>query len=194
MMPRPLSALPDVLDKMAAAAVEATDEACRAATEAVYMTVKSSGARYHIKGRGGRGKFPLGASRDVKRFGKGQGVARGAVFGIPQGFWTIVEDGSKPHIIHGRKVARGKRQGRNAGIAVKRKAAKALSSRFFGGNGGQTGANPISIPGVGWREYAHHPGHRPLGKPWEEAMAFSQRQVPEVVSATATKRFAMAFL
>jgi hypothetical protein len=173
-MSQPLSHLPAVLERMAEAATKATDESCRLATEAVKVVVIRQGSRFHIKGRGGKGKFPLVASSDVKRFGKGSGVARGAVFGLPS---RLLED------------RRGRRQAAHD-LGPQEGPREACRQACPRGP-----RHRLAPQGVRVRHVGRPSGHpRPDRSPWVAAMSEASRVVPETVAATSTKAFVAAFL
>jgi hypothetical protein len=133
-------------------------------TLAVRDEVKRAGSRYSIKGRNGQ-PVRLGASFDIKTF---SGRAVGSVQGSPPGFWSIVEEGSGKHLIAGR-YQRGTRQ--RSGSARGRRQAFLRGDEF-----GRY--SPLRIPGIGYRQYVIHPGHRSIGRPWRRAMD----RAPEVAS------------
>lgn len=182
---RRLADMAGVFADMAEAADKAKTKAAQDATKVVKDAVDATGGRYRIK------KIRLGARSDVKSFATSGGgnVARGRVQATPRAFWTWVEEGTHPHIIVGRS-SRGKRTSRKkrSSVALGRKANKA-----FGGKNVDSIGNPLAIPGIGYREYAHHPGARSQGHPWEEAMGVSARLVPAAVAKSSTLALAKAF-
>lgn len=188
MAARPLSALPGVLADMAEAADKAKFRAAQDATKVVLEAVNAAGSRHR------RIHVTLKGVSDVKTFNTSGGiiggrttgtVARGRVRGVPLAFWTWVEVGTKPHIIVGKTLRSGKRSSRKS---RQKKAIKAKASKAFGGSGGRI-ANPLKIPGIGYREYAYHKGAHSTGHPWVEAMAVSQQLVPAAVAKSSTLEF-----
>ena len=74
-----------------------------AASKAAEAAIKTSGARYHIKARGGR-RVALGAKAHPPV--KAGGTTQALIEAIPQGFWHLVEHGAKPHEIQPRRRGR----------------------------------------------------------------------------------------
>jgi hypothetical protein len=148
-------------------------------TLAVANAVRIRGRRYHIKGRGGA-PVRLGASSNVRGFG--DRVKVGKVSGDPAGFWRIVTDGSGKHLI----VGRHKRGGGKQTTAGARR-------RFLNVDKSMGNTNPIKLGGIGYKQYAVHPGHRGFGNPWQEAMSDSNRLVGPVLSKNASSSFAKAW-
>jgi hypothetical protein len=176
---RPLSDLPKVLASMGSAASRLDVETVAPMTLAVANAVRASGARYHIKGRGGA-PVRLGAKSNVRGFGDRTKV--GKVSGDPAGFWRIVVDGSGKHLIVGRSKRGG---GRQSAAGARRRFANVDSSM---GN-----TNPLHMGGIGFRQFAVHPGHRGFGDPWDTAMSASSRLVGPVMAKTATESFRKAW-
>jgi hypothetical protein len=140
-------------------------------TLAVANAVRTSGARYHIKGRGG--PVRLGAKSNVR--GRSDRSKVGRVSGDPAGFWRIVSDGSKKHLIVGRNKRGGGRQSVAGARRLFANADKTLGN-----------TNPIKLGGIGHKQYAVHPGHRGFGNPWGEAMIASSRLIGPVLAKTAS--------
>ncbi len=187
-MARPLADLPGVHADMAEAAERAQARACADATKVVLAAVNASGSRHR------RIHVQLKGKSDVKGFNTSGGiiggatigkVSRGRVQGVPRAFWTWVEVGTRPHFIVGKQARGGKRSSR------KTRAKKAAKAYATGSNGRI--ANPLKIPGIGYREYAFHKGAHSTGKPWAEAMAVSERLVPASVAKSANLEFARAW-
>lgn len=147
---------------------------------AVKAIVDQEGSRYKLRGSGG-GKFPLGArvERSRKVLGtnsagkkilgpaSGSATASMSVAGVPAGFWRIVEEGSGRHLITGRRRRNGRRLTTKGAMSGFLKASES-------GSGFNVG-NPIRLkagskgPG-GWKQWADHPGHGPIGRPWAKSM------------------------
>ncbi len=148
---------------MGDAAKRANVEAVERSTKKLGVVVEAEGRRFHIKGRGGK-KVPLGAKTDVRGFNGANGlVVTGAVRGIPEGFWTIVEYGSAPHtIVRAKQGENGRRRKVSEKSLLKRiTEGTALNDVPLLSNG--KGGNFVAA-------YALHKGHDPLGKPWEASM------------------------
>lgn len=168
---KPLSALGPSISALGDAAAREAFTATQDATRALKVIVDSHGSRYHIKGRNGN-PVKLTASADVRDFktGAGRTVFTGKVVGVPAGFWAMVEYGSGAHII------------------ARRGAVKASSKTYFGRalkqfEAGTLGSKqkPIRTP-YGPRQYVRHPGHGPIGRPWESAMRQAKQPVPATIA------------
>jgi hypothetical protein len=176
---RPLSDLPKVLASMGSAASRLDVETVAPMTLAVANAVRVSGARHHIKGRGGA-PVRLGAKSNVRGVNGRPKVGR--VSGDPAGFWRIVTDGSRKHLI----VSRSKRDGRRQTVAGARR-------RFLNVDSSMGNTAPLHISGIGFRQYAVHPGHRGFANPWGEAMIASSRLIGPVLAKTATASLVKAW-
>lgn len=160
---RPLSSMGPTFAKMGDAAKRANVEAVERSTKKLGVIVNAEGRRFHIKGRRGN-KVPLSAKTDVRGFNGRNGlVVTGAVRGIPEGFWVIVEYGSAPHsIVRSKQGANGRRRKVSEKSLLKSVTeGTALDGVPLLSNG--AGGNFIA-------PYVLHPGHGSLGKPWEAAM------------------------
>lgn len=175
---RPLSELGDAVAALGIAAGKLPPEVVDDLAKRVRDTVAWQGAKYRLTPK----KYPLEAKvsrgRKATRINAALG-ASASVEGTPAGFWRIVEDGSNQHFISGRYRQSGSRFGR---VARQR----AFTRTVLGDNEAFNQGTPINIPGVGWRQYAHHPGHGSIGKPWKTAMALSQGLAGESLRKTAT--------
>jgi hypothetical protein len=180
-MVRPLSDLPRVVGNMAKAAGETEKLAVPPITRAVQAVTAAQGARFAIKGRSGA-KVRLSASAGIKTFG---GKPVGLVQGRPAGFWRIVEEGSSPHLIVGRNGSR-----RRGGRGLSRRSA---FRRFTANVDEFNESSPIRLGSIGWRQYAAHPGHGPIGRPWATAMRASDQIVRTQLTSVATKQFKQAW-
>ncbi len=162
---------------MAAAAAEAEKLVVAPITRGVRDEVRKQGSKFHIRGRGGK-PVRLGAKSNVKGFGAEAGpkVDVGKVSGDPAGFWRIVTDGSKPHIISGKRIATGRRRSQKAAV-----------SRFLNVDKSFNDTMPLQLGAIGFRQYAHHPGHAGFGNPWGKAMNNSARIAREVFAEVTDK-------
>ena len=141
-------------------AVEGAQKEAVAATAAVAAAIiKTSGARYKIRGRTGA-KVPLGV-RVLPPKGYGSNWVA-IVQAMPVGFWILVEEGAKPHWITPAGVTKGRRQR----ASTRRRGKQAL---FADGYGHPIG-RPVWHPGTGGA----------IGHPWKEAMAMVERRCPDV--------------
>ena len=171
--------LPSELARLADASVRANFEATKKATVRLGVIVNTAGSAHRIKSRGGK-PVTLSAKTDVRGFTQAAGkvVVRGAVRGIPEGFWRIVEDGSAPHLM----TARGNRITRS-GRVVSGRYTKTQTLRKFGEGHAFSDLKPLSNRATGGNfisQWVMHPGHGPQGKPWEQAMARATTGVPEI--------------
>jgi hypothetical protein len=171
---RPISALRPSILAMADAAQKANIQVIRGATKDLEVAVDTRGRRFRLRGRDGR-RYPLEARSDVKLFGDASKPV-GMVKGIPAGFWAIVEEGSYRHIIYSRR-------GRNGAVRITRSGKEASAFMTRGrvmrrqAGGESLGAlQPLRTP-YGPRQYVMHPGHAPIGTPWQASM----RLAPELV-------------
>lgn len=140
---------------MGDAAKRANVEAVERSTKKLGVVVEAEGRRFHIKGRSGK-KVPLGSKTDVRGFNGANGlVVTGAVRGIPEGFWTIVEYGSDAHLIWGK--GRGRNMSRRGALR-----------RLESGDPFNT-TKPLNTP-WGPRQFVMHKGHGSIGTPWAAAM------------------------
>jgi len=157
---------------MAEAAQDSRTFVVRSMTEGVERIVDANGARYHIKARGSRQPIRLEGRSDtaVFRTKAGGNTAVGAVRGIPAGFWSIVEYGSYRHLITSTKGKGGAQRVTKAGNATRFLTIRKTTKIASGGKGSLGVLGPLLIPGIGYRQFAMHPGHGPIGKPWATAM------------------------
>lgn len=176
---RPLSALHPVITEMATAAQKAQTAVVRHATVELGREVSRLGRRYTLRGRGGK-QVPLDAATDVKIFGQ---EPVGRVRGVPGGFWHIVHYGSDPHFISREVTRSGRRQSIRRSVTV-----------GFGKKKGSLGAlAPIRTP-YGPRQFAFHPGHGTIGRPWDAAMMVAPRIVGDALQEEQTRQLTAAFL
>jgi hypothetical protein len=125
----------------------AQSTATKAAAEVAATAIRQAGSRFKVRGRTGKswalgakvqGPFSLGSSS----------VAY--VLADPVGFWTLVEEGARPHIIRPRRRGRG---GRNS-------------------------VKVLAIPGYGFFAQVHHPGTGSIGHPWKTGTLAARRAAP----------------
>jgi hypothetical protein len=174
---RPLSDLPRVMSAMGKAAADTDRASVPPMTSAVRLIVDRNGSRHHIKGKGGAA-VRLGAKSSVR-------TNVGIVKGEPAGFWRIVEEGSSAHIIAGRyRRSTGRR------TSNRRRTVEAIFNnvdRSFGAS------SPIKLGGLGYKQYAFHPGHGSQGRPWRNSMNQSEPVAQKAMADTSTKLFAKAW-
>ena len=133
-------------------------EAVAATAELAATIIRTSGARYHIRGRTGK-KWPLGAKvLPPKGFGSNW-VA--IVKADPIGFWVLVESGAKAHWITPAGVTKGRRQR----ASTRSRGKQALFNASY--------AHPIGRP-------VWHFGTDAIGHPWQEAMSIVKVRCPEM--------------
>jgi hypothetical protein len=176
---RSLDELPAVIANMRATAGKLPESSITKIADGVRDEVARQGGRYYVRGRGGA-KVRLGARVQRSRVGKAYTASR-SVSGEPAGFWRIINDGSGAHLIAGRYRSNGRRR-----------SARAASSQF-GRNADSFNGSPINIPGIGWRQYAVHPGHGSVGQPWRKAMAQSDRIVGKTLETESAKALIRAW-
>lgn len=186
---KPIDALGPTFTKMGDAAQRGIVSGVEAGTTVLHRYVTINGAPYHIRGRRGD-KVRLTAKKNVRGFKSSQGgVVRGAVFGIPEGFWAIVEHGSDDHIIVSRQLR--KAQTTRSGKVRTSIGARTVSRRLEQGKS-FSDVRPVRTP-YGPRQFVHHPGHRPIGSPWERAMQQAAQPVADAINADEAKQLFRAF-
>jgi hypothetical protein len=156
---KPWSAFPQSLSVMATAAEKTPKAVVPHITRGLGDEVGKQGSKFHIRGRKGD-KVRLGVKTSVK------GVV-GRVSGNPPGFWRIVTDGSKPHIIAGGRRGGGRR------------AQSTVVRRFVNADTTFGDTRPLKLGSIGFRQYAHHPGHSGFGDPWRKALDKTDNIVSE---------------
>jgi|APFre7841882793_1041355.scaffolds.fasta_scaffold14204_2 hypothetical protein len=187
---KPLSALGPTFTKMGEAAQRGIVSGVEAGTNVLHRYVTVNGAAYHIRGRRGD-KVRLTAKKNVRGFKSSQGaVVRGAVFGIPEGFWAIVEHGSGDHIIVSRQLRNARTT--KSGKVRTSIGARTVSRRIEQGKS-FADVRPVRTP-YGPRQFVHHPGHRPIGSPWERSMRQSAQPVADAIAADEAKQLIKAFI
>lgn len=165
---------------MADAAQRANVAVVQKGTMKLAAIVEANGSRYHVRGYNGQ-RVALSAKQDVRAFnGRSGTVHRGAVRGIPEGFWEIVEHGSRPHLITSRKgrggVGRVTRSGRTAARFF---TSRQVLRRFAEGDTlGQL--QPLRTP-YGPRQFVQHPGHGSIGRPWAQSMLEGGKVIGETM-------------
>jgi hypothetical protein len=172
-MVRDLSELPGVIGNMAKTSRELPKKVIIPLASGVRNEVASQGRRYHVKGRNGA---PVRLDAKVDK--RGTGGASASVAGTPPGFWRIIEEGSSPHLITARQNGR-------------RATTRARLRQFEGGDAIR--GKPLKIPGIGYRQYAVHPGHGSVGRPWRKSMDRSQKITLEVLRDYSAKQLIKAF-
>ena len=186
---KPIDALGPTFTKMGDAAQRGIVSGVEAGTTVLHRYVTINGAPYHIRGRRGD-KVRLTAKKNVRGFKSSQGgVVRGAVFGIPEGFWAIVEHGSDDHIIVSRQLRRARTT--RSGKVRTSIGARTVSRRLEQGKS-FSDVRPVRTP-YGPRQFVHHPGHRPIGSPWERAMQQAAQPVADAINADEAKQLFRAF-
>lgn len=173
---KPLSAMGPTFTRMAGAAQAANVETVSEATGDLWKVTVANGARFTLRGRGGK-QVPLTAAKNVRAFGADP---VGMVKGVPEGFWHIVEYGRGG----GYLVAGQKRSGGRVGQ-------RGLTKRFdsdstFGD------LAPISTP-YGPRQFARPGPHGSIGKPWASSMAAGRPLVARRLQMEETRALVRVF-
>lgn len=190
---RPISSLSPTFSKMGDAALKANVEAVERSTKKLGAVVQAQGSRHRIKGRSGK-RVPLSSKTDVRAFAQAGGklVVTGAVRGIPEGFWRIVEDGSAPHLM----TTRGNRVTRS-GRSVSGRYTKTQTLRKFGEGHGFGDLKPLSNRAAGGTliaQWVMHPGHGSQGKPWDAAMSIGAPLVANEMKLEESRALFKAFV
>lgn len=175
----PISDLPKIGSRFAAASKDAAWRSVGRSTLAVENVAKANGGRHYIKGYSGA-RVRLSATSDVAKFGANP---VGKVDGVPAGFWRIVEEGSAKHLIVGRGRS-GSRKGR--------KSSSSRDVKAFGEGATFSDRNPLRNQPTesGWAQFVQHPGHDPQGRPWARTLD----QAPRAVSLTTNTESASSFV
>jgi hypothetical protein len=178
---------------MANAALRAETATVRRMTDVCDSIVDDEGGRFRIRGRYGQ-KFPLEGKGNVKTFASKDGVplVRGAVRGIPEGFWVIVQEGSYRHVITSRKNRQGQGRTTRKGRQVDRFMTFGQVTRSIQKGASLNKLRPVRTP-YGPRQYVIHPGHGQIGNPWRKSMDRSADRLPQVLEAETVKRLAEKF-
>ncbi len=191
---RPSNALAPTITGMGNAALKAETATVRRMTEVCESIVDTEGAKFRLRSGSNGRRYPLEGRGNVRVFGSRDGVplVRGAVRGIPEGFWVIVEEGSYQHIITSRKGRDG-----TTGLTRKNKAkARALgigaTTRRIQRGQSLGRLQPVRTP-YGPRQFVNHPGHGPIGNPWGDAMAESEDRLPKVLEVESARRMVEQF-
>lgn len=181
---RPLSDLPKVASHMADVAKRMPDGVVPVLASNVRQEVEWQGHGYYIRGRRGQ-RVDLTAVVSIDRYAQ-PGTAARVVSGSPIGAWHIVEGGTKSHLITG-AAYRTTRSGN-----VRRIGTRSRERAFLAGDA-ITG-RPLRLPGIGFRQYALHPGARPVGRPWAKAMSRSDVLVARSLHEHAEHHFLKGWL
>jgi hypothetical protein len=121
--------------------------ATKAAAEVAATALRQSGSRFKVRGRTGK-SWALGAKVQGPYSAGSNSIAY--VLADPVGFWTLIEEGARPHIIRPRR--RGRR--------------------------GSSSAKVLAIPGYGYFAQVHHPGTGSIGHPWKAGTMIAKRTAP----------------
>lgn len=188
---RPIEDIPFVMANMAKTAKVLPDSMIRPMAEAVRVEVARQGGRYKLRGASG-GRVPLGAFTEAAKGSRGRSKRSRWVVGSPAGFWRIVEEGSKKHLITGRHRKNGRRfTARGATSAFLRSAERGNDTFNMGTpvnwQGGKKGDR------AGWAQFVMHPGHGPIGRPWRRSAIAAPKIAGNVHNAYARNEMTQAF-
>lgn len=180
---RPLSDLPKVIGDLREAAAGMPSSVVPVIAKNVTAEVSKQAKPFGLRGRNGQ-RVPLQATFKIggQGYASVNGKAVAVVSGKPIGFWHIVEGGSQPHLI----TTLGLRTGRR-GRLVNRRVMNTYAE------GGAIRGKPLHIPGIGFRQFAVHPGHAPIGKPWAKSMSNANDIVSRSLSEHAKTDFMKAW-
>lgn len=131
----------------------ARDGCVKAAGVEARRIVVAEGRQFHVRTRA-RKPIPLGAKLSTTT------AKRALVEGSPQGFWSIINVGSKRHRIE----------------------------RKLKGSGKKRRAQLLRTP-YGPRPYVLHPGHSAVGHPWNAAMHRVDRMPQSIYEPSIEKAF-----
>ena len=156
--------------------------------------VDDEGNRFKLRGAKGN-KVPLQGRSNVKAFltSNRSVVVRGAVVGIPEGFWSIVEFGrQRRYLSYSRYAQSGKQRVSKSGRVRQDFLTLKQVQRRFNQNKSLADLKPIRTP-YGPRQYAMPGPHGPIGKPWAKAMLKSQpilsQDMTEIAGAAMARTF-----
>lgn len=164
---------------MGEAAQRANVEVVTKSTRKLHGFVQGAGGRYRLRGRTGT-RVPLAAMSNVRAGANGP---VGAVKGIPEGFWHIVEYGrGGGYLVTSRASRAG---GRGYG--------KATTLRRFGEGESFGALKPIRTP-YGPRQFVRPGPHGSIGRPWRTAMQVGAPAVADTLEYEQFKAQSAAFL
>lgn len=179
---------------MGNAALKAETATVRRMTEVCESIVDTEGAKFRLRSGSNGRRYPLEGRGNVRVFGSRDGVplVRGAVRGIPEGFWVIVEEGSYQHIITSRRGRGGVQRQTRSGRTASRFLGVGATTRRIQRGQSLGRLQPVRTP-YGPRQFVNHPGHGPIGNPWGDAMAESEDRLPKVLEVESARRMVEQF-
>lgn len=148
--------------------------------------VTDEGSGYKLRGARGN-KVQLEGRSNVRSFltSQRQVVVRGAVAGIPEGFWSIVEFGrQRRYLVYSKSSRSGQKRVSKSGKVRQEFLTLKQVQRRFNQNKSLADLKPVRTP-YGPRQYAMPGPHGPIGKPWKMAMLRSQPLLEQDLVETA---------
>jgi hypothetical protein len=171
----PLEVMPKRLLQLSFASQKAVEAATKAVADNHKALAIEKGSRHAITTN--KKRYPLDKVTS-KRTGSGSLVQyTNEPLRRALGAWVIVTNGSRPHTIAPKGLT-GKVKRLNKSLNLGRKLTKAqarLAAQLVTGQGMFEGVKPLWINSIGPRFVVHHPGHKSLGTPWQDAEDASNR-------------------
>jgi hypothetical protein len=174
---RPWQVAGPMFQQMADETAKANARYIKIVCDDIAAVVDANGSKFRLRGARGN-KVALEGKSDVKAFftqGDRSFKVVGAVRGLPEGFWHIVEYGSGRHLIYSRRGKGGAVRTSQSGKVRKEFLTPSQVKRRFNTNRALNELAPIAPSSRAWAaQYAIHPGHGPIGKPWAMSMMQSE--------------------
>lgn len=185
---RPFAVAGDVFRSVADESLRANARYLEIVTRDMARVLSVRGGRWKIRGTRGN-RVPLEGKQDVKAFSKRDGgmTVVGAVRGLPQGFWEIVEHGSGRHLIYSRQGKGGAVRTSRSGRQQQNYMTRTQVKRALNKEQSLNRLRPLAPASRAWAaQYVVHPGHGSLGTPWAQSMMDSEGIVSRELSAVQT--------
>ncbi len=185
----------EMFDRMADATARANANFLSIVCGNMAAVVDEEGSRYKLRGARGN-QVQLEGRSNVRAFltSQRQVVVRGAVAGIPEGFWSIVEHGrQRRYLVYSKSSRSGKKRISKSGKVRQEFLTLKQVQRRFNQNKTLADLKPIRTP-YGPRQYAMPGPHGPIGKPWKNAMRRSAPLLEQDLVETAGAAMVRTFL
>lgn len=168
--------------QLAGALEKATEQAAKVTAHHYETRLEEHGGRFHITSP--RGQKVRLDDVDTRRR-RGGMEAEFAVAPKPRslGLWVIVTEGSKPHTILPKGMARKVKRLNNAFASGRRltRSQASFAASIVTGQGLFAGVKPLFYTeSIGPRYVVQHPGHESLGSPWTDGNAEADRSSEKV--------------
>lgn len=191
---RPISAASPTFKAMADESARRTARMVKVICDDINRVVNNQGGKFKLRGSKGT-PVQLEGRSDVKAFStqSEQLVVRGAVRGIPEGFWQIVEYGrGGDYLVYSKMSRQGTTGTTKSGRAKRQFLTRSQVDRRIAKGRSLGDLKPVRTP-YGPRQYTRPGRHGPIGKPWETSMVLSQplvmRDVAQVQGIALVRKF-----